>query len=268
MRVSQSVLVLIAACGGTTPDTNDAGDASVDVATDAPTDASGDALTTDGGADAGNCLKLSGLLAWWKGENNLADEMGAVPLSGGPVTYAPGEVGQAINMGDAGALSGTASPALDGLTAITIEGWFYVRGNNRVILTRRYNTGFQFEFPELAQGTSAVQLSVGTGLTSVVGASSGSFPNNTLTHAAVTYDATLKTGAMQFYIDGASAGATDGREAGTIPDDLPTIYVGSLHDGIGTPYDGLLDELSIYNRVLSPSEIAAIYAAGPKGKCK
>jgi hypothetical protein len=228
----------------------------------------GDGPSAETGADAGNCPKPSGLLAWWKGENNLNDESGSVPLSGGPVTYAPGEVGQAINMGDAGALSGTASPKLDGLTAITIEGWFYVRGNNRVILTRRYNTGFQFEFPELAQKTSSLQLSVGTGLTYVLGASSGSFPNNTLTHAAVTYDSTINAGAMQFYINGVNAGTSDGREAGTIPDDLPQIYVGSLHDGLGAPYDGLLDELSIYNRVLPASEIAAIYASGTQGKCK
>lgn len=32
--------------------------------------------------------------------------------------------------------------------------------------------------------------------------------------------------------------------------------------------DGELDEVSIYNRALSPQEIAAIFAAGQAGKCK
>ena len=31
---------------------------------------------------------------------------------------------------------------------------------------------------------------------------------------------------------------------------------------------GLIDEVSIYNRALSPDEIAAIYTAGDNGKCK
>jgi hypothetical protein len=267
-RGTLPILVLLS-CGGSTIDTSDAdADATADVSPDAgvldATDA--DAPFAEAGGDANGCAaKPSGLVAWWRGEGNLDDEMGAVPLSGAIVAYSPGEVGQAIDMGDAGALHGVASPALDGLTAITIEGWFYVRGVNRVILTRRYNTGFQFEFPQITAGTTSLQLSVGP---SVIGVSSGNFPNETLAHAAVTYDAQLVAGAMKFYINGASAGTAEGSDAGTIPDDLPNIYVGSIHDGLNEPFDGLLDEVSIYNRVLSASEIAAIYAAGPHGKCK
>ena len=33
-------------------------------------------------------------------------------------------------------------------------------------------------------------------------------------------------------------------------------------------YEGILDELEVFNRVLLAGEVAAIYTAGPFGKCK
>jgi len=38
--------------------------------------------------------------------------------------------------------------------------------------------------------------------------------------------------------------------------------------GCGTYSRAIMDEIAFYNRALSPSEIAAIYAAGSAGKCQ
>src|SRR5262249_35354943 len=45
-----------------------------------------------------------------------------------------------------------------------------------------------------------------------------------------------------------------------------TFWIGNGPPGI--PFNGLIDEVSIYSRALSASEIQAIFAAGSAGKCK
>jgi len=38
--------------------------------------------------------------------------------------------------------------------------------------------------------------------------------------------------------------------------------------GTGSCFHGMIDEVSIYNRALSASEIQSVYYAGSSGKCK
>jgi hypothetical protein len=47
-------------------------------------------------------------------------------------------------------------------------------------------------------------------------------------------------------------------------------FLGKIPDPLGDirRMKGKLDEVSVYNRALAPSEIAAIFAAGRAGKCK
>ncbi len=59
----------------------------------------------------------------------------------------------------------------------------------------------------------------------------------------------------------------------TIPDlDLYTTSgfnssIGSYNSGAGSFFNGLIDEVEIFNRALSQSEIQALYNAGSDGKC-
>ena len=79
------------------------------------------------------------------------------------------------------------------------------------------------------------------------------------THVAVVYQNKQPT----LYINGVSVrtGQTSSRSAV-----YPSSELGGDRSGYGY-YAGLLDEVSIYNRALSSSEIAAIFAAGSSGKC-
>jgi len=77
-------------------------------------------------------------------------------------------------------------------------------------------------------------------------------------HVAGTYDGNY----MRLYLDGVEVGSIE------ISGPVAT----GTHHGVrlsspDEPLDGLLDEVSIYNRALSASEILAIYEAGPSGKC-
>ena len=44
--------------------------------------------------------------------------------------------------------------------------------------------------------------------------------------------------------------------------------IGSRGDARGGTFFGMVDEVSLYDRELSPAEIAGIYNAGSAGKCK
>lgn len=92
-------------------------------------------------------------------------------------------------------------------------------------------------------------------------------------HVAVTVDRDQPNG-VTFYVDGVPSASTYD----------PTVRPGSLaNDGRlligrshwdfapGTPphfFDGRIDEVEIFRRALGASEIAALYEAGPGGKCK
>jgi Concanavalin A-like lectin/glucanases superfamily len=83
---------------------------------------------------------------------------------------------------------------------------------------------------------------------------------NTWYHVALTRQGTTFTA----YVNGAPIG-TDTSSA-VIPNANAPLTMGQA-EGIGW-LNGLVDEMTIYHRALSGSEIAAIYSAGGAGKCK
>jgi hypothetical protein len=81
-------------------------------------------------------------------------------------------------------------------------------------------------------------------------------------HVAATYDGNQSV----LYVNGVAEGtATPGF---ALDYDTTPLYIGT--SGTWAPYlgmfGGIIDEVSIYNRALSPNEIAAIYNAGSAGK--
>ncbi|MDJ0789780.1 MAG: LamG domain-containing protein [Myxococcota bacterium] len=78
-------------------------------------------------------------------------------------------------------------------------------------------------------------------------------------HLAITRDGDAYT----IYVDGqAEPAATDVR---LVPDASAPLTIGQAE---GFFFDGRLDEMTVYERALSPEQIAAIAAAGSAGKCR
>ena len=94
-------------------------------------------------------------------------------------------------------------------------------------------------------------------------------PMNQWKHVAGTFDAS--TGLLKVYLDGVPAAEkhTDRRPARDLdPAFSPGLGIGNVNGSwINFPWDGWLDEVSLYNRALSDGEILAIYQAGTAGKC-
>ena len=93
--------------------------------------------------------------------------------------------------------------------------------------------------------------------------------NDTWYHVAITVDRLSTTG-VAFYLNGALQGtANPTARSGS----LATIHAlrfgtRSPNLGGGAYFNGRIDELSLYNRVLTQSEIQAIFNADRYGKCK
>jgi hypothetical protein len=77
-------------------------------------------------------------------------------------------------------------------------------------------------------------------------------------HLAGTYDGSV----MRLYLDGEEVGRWE--VSGEVASGESYVFISSDAE----PLDGLLDEVSIYNRALTAGEIHAVFEAGSAGKCK
>jgi hypothetical protein len=76
---------------------------------------------------------------------------------------------------------------------------------------------------------------------------------------------------LYLYLDGRQAASPVLRQTGTISSSSDCLTVGALPNGCGAPssgyfWAGLIDEVRIYNRVLSAEEIATLYALKPSAQ--
>jgi hypothetical protein len=90
-----------------------------------------------------------------------------------------------------------------------------------------------------------------------------SVPLQQWTHVAGVYDG----GAVHVYVNGAEA-ATPSTATGAIVPSTNALEIGGDPANPGRHYSGLVDEVTIYGRALSASEIQAMHAAGSGGFCQ
>lgn len=83
-------------------------------------------------------------------------------------------------------------------------------------------------------------------------------------HAAATRDG---SGTMNLYLDGQLKGTAEAPGAETTSSAPFTLGAWDDRFGVKEFYSGLLDEVTVYNKALSASEVQAIFNAGSAGKC-
>jgi serine/threonine protein kinase len=218
-----------------------------------------------------------GLIGWWRGDGNANDSAGTNNAYSLPyVHFTGGIVGQAFSFDPEnlpyGRYSGVriADQPYYALTnSLSIEGWIRPRGDGYTIFYRGDNR------PGLDPYTMSMALNniLSFGITDADGDSasvSAPILYNQWWHVAGTLDGA--SGKLSLYTNGALAAqiTTTVRPLGDlIPEDSPGIGIGNVNDGFNNfPFQGDIDEVSLYNRALSASEIHAIFAAGHRGKQK
>jgi hypothetical protein len=188
----------------------------------------------------------------------------------------PGEVGPAFSLdGTSGYVLVPGSPSLDvGLSGgFTIEGWIdpAILDSQRPIVewntgSTDYGWGTHFWISagsggDLTPGSLYANIKDTGGLDHIIFSGPGIVVSNHLQHVALTYD--KDSGAGKIYLNGEVVAAVD--LGSFTPETSYDLYLGNRPGG---PYwSGLLDEISLYNRALSPDEIAAIFNADSAGKC-
>jgi hypothetical protein len=219
----------------------------------------------------------SGLVSWWRGEGDATDVMGTnngIFFNG--ASYAGGKVGQAFKF--VGGIDNVANPAVQipyspslVTSNYTVEAWInpssQVTNSDQQSLI--FGEGGSVQMV-VQPGTTGVKpmFQFGTGSSFYLVLSSIQIPIGQYSHVAGTWDGVT----LKVYVNGVLGGQA-------VPGAKPAstgcpFFIGGFYSPsagscqtISQYFNGLIDELSYYNRALSSNEIAAIYGAGSLGKC-
>jgi Concanavalin A-like lectin/glucanases superfamily/Abnormal spindle-like microcephaly-assoc'd, ASPM-SPD-2-Hydin len=221
----------------------------------------------------------SGITAWWPGDGNADDIIGGNngTLVGG-VTFAPGEVGEAFSFdGTSGYVNVPSSSALQPQSAISVAAWVnptsFSDPNGSAIVAKYDSAGQSWALVafqntgQLEWGVygSSQYFAMVTGVNLTVGPG--------WQHVAATFD--TATQAVAVYINGVQvpiscrSGYTCGTVTSIYQSSAP-VQIGAYTGGNGITgfWDGLIDEVQIYDVALSAAQVQAIYNAGSAGNCK
>jgi hypothetical protein len=243
-------------------------------------------------ARAQSCAPVSsGLVDWWPGNGNANDIVGTnngVIPDTNAVSFGPGEVGEAFVF--SGVANGDTGNEVDfgtsvgnfGTNNFTIDFWIKEPSNAPDaygILEKRPNCGPGLSMFDIRSGAVALPGSGPGQLCFEVAGNnpqSGEFiANHFVSHGIINdgnfhHAAFVRNGLTDsIYIDGI-LDCSNTVAAISYVSNSATLRAGQTTCvGIANnlPFVGELDELDLWNRALSPGEIAAIYQAGSAGKC-
>lgn len=148
----------------------------------------------------------------------------------------------------------------------TINFWYKktsVDTSFRTLIANHYGlsqAGFRIAF----NGSNGVQI-IGQNESAsafITDTTTGFIPNDTNWHMmTVTFDISLSTDNLEVFIDGVSDHKVTKSAGGTSANSSLALAIGDDQGGDGNFY-GLLDEMSIWNRILTGSEITSLYNSG------
>lgn len=214
-------------------------------------------------ADPTNCVSPpAGLVSWWQAETNAFDSTSTNHGTlGGNTAYGIGRVGSAFVFDGSGDGVQLGNPGSLQLQDMTIEGWIKRTSTSAVsfgsfgngVLLGYGTSGYGFYLdPSGHPALSKIGISAVT--------SSASITDTNYHHLAVT-----KSGSsVIFYVDGVAYPASAYNPGFVFNSN---VAIGAKGDGFDNSFYGRIDEIAIYNRALSASEVQGIYNAGNFGKC-
>ena len=229
-------------------------------------------------ADGKPGVRREGLVALWSGEGDGKDSVGghdAAQIDG--VTFKPGKFGLGFDFdGRPVQMIAATTPDLNFAANqdFSIEAWImplHAPDNSpademtiayKRFAPNRYNyIGYAFY---LANGGQLFFL-MGDAPTKVGGLIVNAGPDlrdGKFHHVAVTIQRNSSTGG-HLYVDGENVLTFDPtQQGGSLSNDEPFFIGNQSTPGYSTPFKGMMDELSLYNRALSAAEIREDYEAG------
>ena len=246
------------------------------------------ALNTDGkllmrraiewGTAGGAC----GAIGHWNFDEGTgqtaADSAGTNDGTLGPTTSADAEdpTWACVTGGNALDFDGTDDyvdipPIGDGYSAITVSAWMKARtfaspeNYNPIVAREEAGDDINDVFALMARdegvgNEASFRIYVGAGNTKVTARSNIILSTDTWYHLVGTYDGAD----VRVYLDGIEKG--NAAQSGTLSTEATRIALGKFSNNFYVNFDGLIDEVRIYDRALSPAEISAL-AASPPAVC-
>ena len=226
-------------------------------------------------ASAQTCITPpSGLVSWWPGDGTAEDIVG--PNDGtlfGNASFAPGFVDEAFSFDGNGDWVDFGSDPIynfgsDDFTISLWVNWNTLAGPPQLLI-EKWDNGPAFEGVEHA-GWSLSKLAGGTihfatGQGGASWTSVNGFPTGIAVgiwnHLAVSRE----SGQITTYWN---SGVIATGFVASFKDTPFPLLIGRRYDSRGLFHNGLIDEVGIFNRALSASEVQAIFNSGSAGKCK
>ena len=218
------------------------------------------------------------IAGWWRGESNTLDSVtinhGTMQPPGFPaqIGYSSGRYGAAFALRGANYVTVPASPLLDvgPGSGLTVEAWVNPSYTSYPIAEWNSGTGTQGVYLaySVARGPGYLEANLvdEQGQSHVVLSPFIPPVFNQWRHVAMTHDRT--TGSAALFVDGSVVTQTN--LGSFTPRTTGNLYLGyrppGNYPGSGSRFNGLMDEVTVYRRALSPSEIRCLKVAGDAGK--
>ena len=211
----------------------------------------------------------NGLTAWWKmngtgsanapdssGNNRTATNSNATYVTG----YTPGA--NAMHFNGTTSVASFSSPDA---AQMTVAGWVNAATAGNSAYPRIVETaGYRFFFRYDSSGSNGLNYAIYTATTNgdwFSGANTVSL--GSWYHVAASYDRTSITNFPKLYVNGVRMPVTMiAPPAGTLPASSGTGYIGN-HAALDRAWSGSVEDLRLYNRILSDAEISALAAIPP-----
>ncbi len=204
-------------------------------------------------------LAPAGLVAWWPGDASPEDIQGEnTGTLSESVAYAEGKVGQAFAFNGSAYVAATAAEFPSADSDRTIELWMKLEAAPE-------GEGFLAGYGNF--GSLEQTFHLGTAAKSLFFSQWGRRIFGPDLNVGEWYHVAVSNTGSSFtlYVNGQPVATGD------LPLNTPaesTFYIGGLPNDTAKGFEGIVDEVAIYDRALSQVEIDALYQVGASGKCK
>ena len=205
-------------------------------------------------------LSRAGLIANWEFQNNVNDSAGAFNATAiNNPTYSPGVIENAISLN--GSTQYATVPAMGTFASISVSGWIRTvdansPGSQAIFHSTLYNNGTPHFLLEYGRDNTitGIVIDIRTAEIKLNGPLSP-IHENTWYNVAFTYRESDRN--LKLFIDGLEVGsATAGTPAAI---NLNNMVIGS---GFDRPFNGLIDDLGVWDEALSSAEVKGIRSFG------
>ena len=201
---------------------------------------------------------LPGLTDWYRAEGNADDGVGGNPGTlVGPVSFAPGKVGQAFSFNGGSYVSVPDSPSLSFTSAVTLDAWVnpatlnFSGGFGTVVAKSNYLAARNYGLWVTSSGSVQLSYFNSSGANVYIeNTVPGLVSPGVWTNVAGVIDTVH--GVMQVYVNGQLV-ASQATSGPMVADNVP-LTIGA-DDGGTYFFNGLIDEVQVYNRALAPADV-------------